>query len=88
MPKLEGEKLDLMLTVDCPRQFALVGDLRERIVAVAGYSRASLQTWLVVAAVMGPLLALCVLVARIWPEGPIAAGMPEQYASLPRNASI
>jgi drug/metabolite transporter (DMT)-like permease len=38
----------------------------------AGHSRASAQTWAVVAAVMGPVLVLCVLGARIW-SGPVAA---------------
>lgn len=33
----------------------------------AGQSRASLHTWALVAAVMGPALLLCVLGARIWP---------------------
>jgi hypothetical protein len=32
----------------------------------AGHSRASAETWAVVAAVMGPALVLCVLGARIW----------------------
>ena len=36
---LEGEKLESMLAIDYRRQFALVGDLRGRIVAVAGYAR-------------------------------------------------
>ncbi|MCV7331954.1 DMT family transporter [Mycobacterium cookii] len=40
---------------------------------VAGYSRAPWSTWMIVAAVMGPLLALCVLGARIWPHRAIAA---------------
>ena len=39
VPKLEGEKLDALLSVDYERQFAMVGDLGGRIVAVAGYSR-------------------------------------------------
>src|SRR5215211_258841 len=38
----------------------------------AGHSRASLETWTVVAAVMGPALVLCVLGARIW-SGPVSA---------------
>ncbi|HZQ31556.1 MAG TPA: DMT family transporter [Mycobacterium sp.] len=33
----------------------------------AGESRASLQTWTLVVVVMGPLLVLCVLGARLWP---------------------
>jgi drug/metabolite transporter (DMT)-like permease len=37
-----------------------------------GASRGSLQTWIVVAAVMGPLLVLCVLGARIWSGGTVA----------------
>jgi hypothetical protein len=39
----------------------------------AGYSRGSLETWIVVAVVMGPALALCVLGARIWTDRPAAA---------------
>jgi acetyl coenzyme A synthetase (ADP forming)-like protein len=39
VPKLDGDKLDALLAVDYERQFAMVGDLRGRIVAVAGYSR-------------------------------------------------
>jgi acetyl coenzyme A synthetase (ADP forming)-like protein len=39
VPKLEGERLDLMLRTDGDRQFTLVGDLLGRIVAVAGYAR-------------------------------------------------
>lgn len=38
----------------------------------AGQSRASAETWAVVAAVMGPVLVLCVLGARIF-SGPVAA---------------
>ncbi len=38
----------------------------------AGQSRAPVQTWWVVAAVMGPVLGLCVLAARIW-SGSVAA---------------
>jgi hypothetical protein len=37
-----------------------------------GQQRASLGTWAIVAAVMGPVLVLCVLGARIWP-GSVAA---------------
>jgi hypothetical protein len=40
---------------------------------VAGHSRASVQTWLVVAAVAGPLLGLCLLGARLWPDQAVAA---------------
>lgn len=39
----------------------------------AGHSRASVQSWVVVALVLGPLLVLCVLAARIWSGGPVAA---------------
>lgn len=38
----------------------------------AGHSRGSLQTWIVVAVVMGPVLVLCVLAAHIWSGGPAA----------------
>ncbi len=37
-----------------------------------GKSRASLETWLLVAIVLGPVLVLCVLGARIWSGGPAA----------------
>jgi hypothetical protein len=40
---------------------------------IAGYSRAPLSTWLLVAAIMGPVLALCVLGARIWPHRALSA---------------
>jgi hypothetical protein len=40
---------------------------------VAGQSRASLGSWLVVAAVLGPALGFCVLGARIWSDRPAAA---------------
>ena len=38
-----------------------------------GQEQASWQTWLVVAAVLGPPLLLCLLGARIWSDRPIAA---------------
>ena len=38
----------------------------------AGQSRASLQTWLAVVAVLGPLLALCLMGAQVW-SGPTSA---------------
>jgi hypothetical protein len=38
-----------------------------------GQQQASWQTWLVVAAVLGPPLMLCLLGARIWSDRPIAA---------------
>ena len=37
-----------------------------------GHSRASLETWTVVIAVLGPALVLCVVGARIW-SGPVSA---------------
>ncbi|HEY0807540.1 MAG TPA: DMT family transporter [Pseudonocardiaceae bacterium] len=40
---------------------------------VAGYSRAPLHTWLIVAAISGPLVGLCLLGARLWPDRAIAA---------------
>jgi drug/metabolite transporter (DMT)-like permease len=38
----------------------------------AGISRGSLEAWMVVAVVMGPVLVLCVLGARVWSGGPAA----------------
>lgn len=38
----------------------------------AGQSRASLETWIGVAAVLGPLIVLCLLGAKVWP-GPAGA---------------
>jgi hypothetical protein len=38
----------------------------------AGYQRASMQTWAIVAVVIGPAMVFCVLGARIW-SGPVAA---------------
>lgn len=38
-----------------------------------GHSQGSLKAWMVVAVVMGPLLVLCILGARIWPRRPPAA---------------
>ena len=38
----------------------------------AGHARASLEAWVVVVAVMGPIMVLCVLGARIWSGGPAA----------------
>ncbi|MEZ0365043.1 DMT family transporter [Mycobacterium sp. pUA109] len=38
-----------------------------------GQSRGSLQAWLVVAVIMGPILTLCVLAARRWADRPFAA---------------
>ncbi len=38
-----------------------------------GEQRAPLETWIIVAAVMGPLLVSCVLAARIWAGRPVAA---------------
>ncbi|GFG64330.1 hypothetical protein MKUB_18200 [Mycobacterium kubicae] len=39
----------------------------------AGHQRASLHTWIIVGAVMGPLLVLCVVLARIFAGRPVAA---------------
>lgn len=39
----------------------------------AGQSRGSLQAWIMVAIVMGPALAVCVVGARIWADRPVAA---------------
>ncbi|WP_197283713.1 DMT family transporter [Mycobacterium sp. Marseille-P9652] len=39
----------------------------------SGHQRAPLSTWLVVAAIMGPLLVLCVVGARVWRGRPVAA---------------
>ena len=47
--------------------FLTVGDPQ------AEHSRGSLKSWVVVALVMGPLLVLCTLGARIWPGRPPAA---------------
>jgi drug/metabolite transporter (DMT)-like permease len=38
-----------------------------------GHERASLETWGIVALVMGPALVLCVLAARVWAGRPVAA---------------
>jgi drug/metabolite transporter (DMT)-like permease len=38
----------------------------------AGNDRGSLQTWVAVAVVLGPILVLCVLGARLWSGGPAA----------------
>jgi drug/metabolite transporter (DMT)-like permease len=38
-----------------------------------GHSRGSLESWIVVAVVMGPALVLCVLGARVWAGGSAAA---------------
>jgi drug/metabolite transporter (DMT)-like permease len=46
--------------------FVMVGE------PAAGYQRASMQTWAVVAVVIGPVMVFCVLGARIW-SGPVAA---------------
>jgi drug/metabolite transporter (DMT)-like permease len=54
----------------------LAGSLAVVIVVgnpTAGVERASLGSWGIVAAVLGPLLVLCVLAARIWAGRPVAA---------------
>lgn len=38
----------------------------------AGHPRGSLGTWILVGVVMGPVLVLCVLGARVWSDGPAA----------------
>jgi hypothetical protein len=38
----------------------------------AGHARGPLQTWIVVAVVLGPVLVFCVLAAHIWSGGPAA----------------
>jgi len=45
----------------------IVGDPR------SGVERAPVSTWVIVAAVMGPTLVLCVVAARIWKGRPVAA---------------
>jgi drug/metabolite transporter (DMT)-like permease len=40
----------------------------------AGHARGSLQTWIPVAVVLGPVMVLCVLGARVWSDGPGRAG--------------
>jgi drug/metabolite transporter (DMT)-like permease len=45
----------------------VVGDPR------SGHDRASFSSWMIVAAVMGPALVLCVLAARVWSGRPVAA---------------
>jgi hypothetical protein len=39
----------------------------------SGQQRAPLETWIIVALVMGPVLVLCVLAARVWSGRPVAA---------------
>lgn len=39
----------------------------------AGHSLASVTSWIVVALVLGPVLLVCVLAARVWSGGPAAA---------------
>ena len=39
----------------------------------AGQQRASLQAWLIVAAVLGPAVVLCLMGARAWSDRPVAA---------------
>jgi len=39
----------------------------------SGHERASLETWGIVALVIGPVLVVCVLAARIWAGRPVAA---------------
>ncbi|MFV8316365.1 DMT family transporter [Mycobacterium sp. 23] len=41
----------------------------------AGHDRAPLSTWIIVAAVMGPLLVSCVVAAKVWSGRPQAAAL-------------
>lgn len=41
----------------------------------SGHQRAPLSTWLIVAVVLGPILVVCVLAARIWSGSPVAAAL-------------
>jgi drug/metabolite transporter (DMT)-like permease len=55
-----------VLLASAVAMFVMVGE------PAAGYQRASVQTWTVVAMVIGPAMVFCVLGARIW-SGPVAA---------------
>jgi drug/metabolite transporter (DMT)-like permease len=65
-PVTRREWLWAMLLAGAVAVFVIVGD------PAAGYQRGSLTAWLIVAVVVGPALALCVLGARMW-SGAIAA---------------
>jgi hypothetical protein len=55
-----------MLLAAAVAVFVMVGE------PAAGYQRAPMQAWAVVAVVIGPAMVFCVLGARIW-SGPVAA---------------
>ena len=65
-PVTRWEWLWAMLLAGAVAVFITVGD------PAAGHQRGSLKVWLIVAIVMGPVLVLCVLGARIW-SGAVAA---------------
>ncbi len=65
-PVTRWEWLWAMMLAGAVAVFVTVGD------PAAGHQRGSLKVWLIVAVVMGPALALCVLGARIW-SGAVAA---------------
>src|SRR5271165_4316165 len=52
----------------------------------AGNDRGSLQTWVAVAVVLGPILVLCVLGARLWSGGPAAPVLLAVFAVLTKGA--
>src|SRR5271166_2842802 len=51
----------------------------------AGNDRGSLQTWVAVAVVLGPILVLCVLGARLWSGGPAAPVVVVSTIALARG---
>ncbi|MGB7146564.1 DMT family transporter [Mycobacterium sp.] len=65
-PVRRREWLWALLLAGAVAVFVIVGD------PAAGYQRGSLAAWLIVAVVLGPALALCVLGARVC-SGPVAA---------------
>jgi drug/metabolite transporter (DMT)-like permease len=65
-PVRRREWLWALLLAGAVAVFVIVGD------PAAGYQRGSLTAWLIVAVVLGPALALCVLGARVC-SGPVAA---------------
>jgi hypothetical protein len=48
----------------------------------AGHTRGSLEAWMVVAALLGPALVLCVLGARMWRGRPPAAVLLAMVAAV------
>jgi drug/metabolite transporter (DMT)-like permease len=65
-PVTRREWLWAVLLAGAVAVFVIVGD------PAAGYQRGALTAWLIVAVVLGPALALCVLGARVC-SGPVAA---------------